>query len=1130
MGAPRRNWSRWGWAGAVLALAALGARSSAIALAAPQPSANIRSLFVGIDKYQNSYPRSPRADPDFHDLRGAVNDARLMQATLRAYNVPIAAKVCDPSGNRSITLVDGCATRNNIIGALERLISVSKPGDLIVFYYAGHGSQHPAQGRAGADQVSGISSTVVPADAWRPPPDDGSNDILDVDFKHLIDEADRVGVSVVTIFDSCHSGTATRGLDSLNGLTRAAPSDLWRARPALTWSAPQPSAPGSVRRYRVHMAAAGDNEVAHEWPVEIGRGKDGKPILEPHGAFTKALADTLAALKGATYLDIAQETRWRMSQEGRPQQVGLAVEGFCGANEVCENAGGASQHTQEEGELAAPFLGAAPDPAHGYPASGRVGETIVRINAGTVSGVTSGSTFQVWASQRLAETSKDAFLAAGTVSDAAYDTATLGLDTALKAPASLGQNEIRDPDGGLLLWIQERTHAYGADRLPLAIVSDNGDDAARLTGAIGGLVGAASVFQIATPASAAYFLTIGCGQVAFQTRTQAAAHPAGDAAACPTEAARAARTRPADDPFNPTAIWRGALADPSFTGDLTAAARTVANFNALLGLRRDHTQGWGCVSILQGDEDDDPCQNGVARPRFVVKKGPADFWLLNTSQGPLYRYALFLDADTYGVSVIDPPPNAKDPPLAAGQRIDFFSGEYQRGGHGVVMVLLTTDPINVAALRQEPVRGADGAPKNELERLLLNAAAGVRGDASAKLPGDYDAVAVDVTAIDGATGGALAETAPTHSPSVAPADARPLARTAADDEDRDGGRIVGGADASLGDAPYQVELAWREDSRLPEWAVKTVQHPWPKTAVDDHHCGGALIARDWVLTAQHCVTGDGGKPIAAGDLVVRGGSVSITVDGARALNPKMRIFAIRPDGIILHPGYAPSTDYRPPVNDLALIHLKAAVPLDPPGRERKRFATIFLAAHPYRAGPVVVTGWGSMKANTGAGQLQREQAQARMNTEAFVPAKDFLAATVRMAPNLQIATLKVVGNAACARQVLSQIHITRQGAATQQAPTEPGAVMADLSDDYLCAGDDSWRPSEKHRSTCQGDSGGPLAAPNRVGFEPALVAVVGWAVGCAQAPGVYTRVTPEVVNWVRSATGIPLARLTGSAR
>lgn len=273
----------------------------------------VRALFVGIDDYP------PEVDAD---LRGAVNDVRLFHASLKAAHglaldpLPAEGGACETGGARSIALFNGCATRAAILDRFDRLVQASAPGDTLLFHYAGHGAQSAMS--ADGSQASGRHSTLVASDSRTPQAGGGVvDDILDTVLKARIDDATAHGVQVVTIFDSCHSGTATRSAEVATRFVQPAPAgdpvdaDGW---------VPRVPPPGVVRAARVHLAAARDGEKALERTTAQGR----------HGQFTRALVAVAAANRAATYGEIMQAVRSQVQGQTPVGEGPLATTPFLG--------------------------------------------------------------------------------------------------------------------------------------------------------------------------------------------------------------------------------------------------------------------------------------------------------------------------------------------------------------------------------------------------------------------------------------------------------------------------------------------------------------------------------------------------------------------------------------------------------------------------------------------------------------------------------------------------------------------------------------------------------------------------------------------------------------------------------
>lgn len=325
----------------------------AVALAAPALAAPIvRALIVGINTY---------ADPAV-TLHGAINDAQAIRdrLALKPFNLPLAAfpvGQCEAANDQSHILIERCATRAKILGTFDDLAAHSKPGDILLFYFAGHGSQTPAIGGARSKALE-QTSTIVAADSRSKTANGVVDDIEGTTIKKHIEAAEAAGIDVVTIFDSCNSGSATRNLDtSLTRSIGALPANVVHDDPD-----PPHLFAASTPGRQIHLAAAADGTLALE--------HDG------HGRFTQALIAAISEHPDATYGDILREIRALIAQSP------------------------ANQVPQGEGDLATTsFLGRPGNRDARIFTATAAGRQVSFQGDGFLSGVTLGSTYALYDSE-----------------------------------------------------------------------------------------------------------------------------------------------------------------------------------------------------------------------------------------------------------------------------------------------------------------------------------------------------------------------------------------------------------------------------------------------------------------------------------------------------------------------------------------------------------------------------------------------------------------------------------------------------------------------------------------------------------------------------------------------------------
>ena len=228
--------------------------SFAPAFGASTNSSVKRALLIGIGKYE-VLPRLP----------GSKNDIELVrQVLLSRYGF----------AEKNIKVVrDEAATRVGVLEALNNIVKEAGPNDVLYIHYSGHGSQ--VEDLNGDEPDDQLDETIVPQDGRM----DGVPDITDDELEAIFAKI-RTSQAVV-VLDSCHSGTATRGLD-VEVRARFVPTDTRVGLYKKTAVSTRSIVPMNKHTYVLFSGAAAHEE-ALDGPV------DGRY----HGFFTHSLFKSL---------------------------------------------------------------------------------------------------------------------------------------------------------------------------------------------------------------------------------------------------------------------------------------------------------------------------------------------------------------------------------------------------------------------------------------------------------------------------------------------------------------------------------------------------------------------------------------------------------------------------------------------------------------------------------------------------------------------------------------------------------------------------------------------------------------------------------------------------------------------
>ncbi|MGA0542102.1 caspase family protein [Neotabrizicola sp. VNH66] len=283
-------------------------------LALPAFARENHALIVAASEYQNLAEK--------WWLKGPKNDATLVSTyLLTEAPVPFA-----PENVTVLTDDEGYdpATLANIRAAFAELEATVEKGDFVYLHFSGHGTQAPAKDPD--SELDGLDELFLPVDIgkWNNTVGVVENALVDDEIGALIDGLRAKGADVWVVFDSCHSGTATRAVtaDDEEVMMRQLPDEVIAELGIPDAPATTRAVGGSAPAAEVPMDQADESQAAQgegmgaliafyaAQTTEVTPEKrmpKGSPDRKSQGVFTYTLFETLAEFPAATYGQIAQE-------------------------------------------------------------------------------------------------------------------------------------------------------------------------------------------------------------------------------------------------------------------------------------------------------------------------------------------------------------------------------------------------------------------------------------------------------------------------------------------------------------------------------------------------------------------------------------------------------------------------------------------------------------------------------------------------------------------------------------------------------------------------------------------------------------------------------------------------------
>lgn len=271
------------------------------------------ALIVGASQYKSLDERMQLEGPKF--------DAEMVYGYLKQKKSALF-----PAANIRV-LADGVQgamppTKAAIEEAMNGIAQKAKEGDFVYLHFSGHGSRQPAKPED-LTETDGLDEMFLPSDigTWDDAVGSVKNALIDDEIGELIGNIRNKGVFVWAVFDSCHSGTVTRGAPvgedvrmrkvdpTALGIPQSVMDAAERRAPKTRGKGGEPEAPFAKEVPNSDKAggfvafyAAQSTEQTPE--MRLPAGEDGRV---PHGLFSFTLLQTLNEHPGITYRRAAQE-------------------------------------------------------------------------------------------------------------------------------------------------------------------------------------------------------------------------------------------------------------------------------------------------------------------------------------------------------------------------------------------------------------------------------------------------------------------------------------------------------------------------------------------------------------------------------------------------------------------------------------------------------------------------------------------------------------------------------------------------------------------------------------------------------------------------------------------------------